>query len=234
MAKSIPQKSESWKMFNRISHRYDLLNRLLSGRRDVAWRKTCVQQLPTDRPLTVVDLATGTADVILMLLKQRSNIKTVIGIDPAKKMLDIAARKVNPSTPAVQLLNGDAQHIALRPGSVDAVTMAFGIRNVANIQNAFAEMNRILTDDGELLILEFSLPKTRWIRMLYLFYFRHVLPNVGGWISGDREAYSYLNQTVEDFPYGEAFSNHLRDAGFEQVKELPLTLGIATIYHAKK
>ncbi len=234
MAKSIPQKSESWKMFNRISHRYDLLNRLLSGRRDVAWRKICVRQLPKDRPLTVVDLATGTADVILMLLKQRQNIKTVIGIDPAKQMLDIASRKVKSTALAVQLLNSDAQHIGLRSGSVDAVTMAFGIRNVADTHQALTEMHRILADRGQLLILEFSLPKHRWFRGLYLFYFRHVLPTIGGWISGDREAYSYLNQTVEDFPYGKDFSRRLRSAGFYNIKEIRLTLGIATIYHAEK
>lgn len=217
-------------MFNRIARRYDLLNRLLSARRDVVWRKKCVRLLP-DAPLTVLDLATGTADMISTLLRERPNIRQVIGIDPAVDMLKIGRRKLNG---AAALLNGDAQQLAVRNESLDAITIAFGIRNVPDVDKALAEMYRALKTGGQLLILEFSLPRNRFVKTFYLLYFRHVLPFIGGVISGDRQAYQYLNATVEDFPYGKKFCRRLEQAGFVEVRERPLTFGIATIYSAKK
>lgn len=225
------KKIESWKMFNRISGRYDLLNRLLSMRCDVYWRKKCVSLLPVDRPLTVLDLATGTTDVIQVALRRRPNIKTMVGIDPAEKMLRIGRRKK--SKKQRHLVNGDAHQLPLTAHCVDAVTIAFGIRNMANMDQALFEIKRSLMPGGHLIILEFSLPHQPLVRTLYLWYFRHMLPIMGRLISGDPQAYSYLNQSVESFPYGDAFGKVLRNAGFEHVYIYPLTFGIATVYHAR-
>ncbi len=226
------KKNESWKMFNRIARRYDLLNRLLSGRRDVVWRKKCAQQLETDRPITVVDLATGTGDLLRQLLRDRPNIQMAIGLDPAIDMLKIGRGKLRHL--GGLMLHGDAQKISLKNESADYITMAFGIRNVPDIDAVFAEMYRVLKYGGRILILEFSLPHNDVIRAVYLLYFRFVLPFIGGLISGDRTAYTYLNQTVEDFPYGEAFCKRLEYAGLKDVKATSLTFGIATLYSAAK
>jgi demethylmenaquinone methyltransferase/2-methoxy-6-polyprenyl-1,4-benzoquinol methylase len=226
------KKKESWHMFNRIARRYDVLNRLLSGRQDVRWRQKCAEQLPDDKPITVLDLATGTGDLLRQLIKDRPNIKIAIGLDPAIDMLCIGQKKLSPY--GGQMLHGDAQAISLKNETADVITMAFGIRNVPDINAAFTEMYRVLKPDGRALILEFSLPDNRFIRTVYLIYFRHVLPFIGGLISGDRAAYKYLNQTVEDFPYGEAFCKRLEHAGFQKVTAAPLTFGIATLYSAAK
>ncbi|MBN1465466.1 bifunctional demethylmenaquinone methyltransferase/2-methoxy-6-polyprenyl-1,4-benzoquinol methylase UbiE [candidate division KSB1 bacterium] len=217
-------------MFNRIARRYDAANRLLSAGQDVIWRRKCAREVPGDRPLTVLDLATGTADVLKTLLRRRRNIRVAVGLDPAKEMLAIARRKLAGNG---SLLNGDAQCIALRDHSVDIVCMAFGIRNVANVEKALREMLRVLVAGGKLLILEFSLPQNSAIRKIYLCYFRHVLPVIGGLIAGDHGAYSYLNRTVEEFPAGEAFCARLQLAGFTRIKAHSLTFGIATLYSAE-
>lgn len=191
-----------------------------------------MREVPEDRPLRVLDLATGTADVLLTLMRQRPNVNLALGLDAAKNMLAIARRKLADKN--ARLLNGDAQNIALRNSSVDIITMAFGIRNVASVEKALQEMFRVLAAGGKLLILEFSLPPNSAMKKIYLFYFRHVLPLIGGLISGDHGAYSYLNRTVEEFPYGELFCQKLRSVGFMQISARPLTCGIATLYSAEK
>ena len=228
------KKHDSWKMFNRIANRYDLLNRLLSFGRDVAWRNLLTEQLPADKKMVVIDLATGTGDVLFDLLKKRSNIRYAVGIDPAWRMLTIGRQKSlkQPGAALISFINGDAQQLGIKGKSVDAVTMAFGIRNVPDVTAAVREMRRVLIGNGRLLILEFSLPGNRFIRAVYLIYFRFVLPMIGGLISGDAAAYRYLNRTVETFPYGEKFSDILKSAGFAQVQAMPLTFGVATIYSA--
>jgi demethylmenaquinone methyltransferase / 2-methoxy-6-polyprenyl-1,4-benzoquinol methylase len=228
------KKQDSWKMFNRIANRYDLLNRLLSFRRDIVWRNLLTEQIPVDKSMVVLDLATGTGDVLFDLLKKRSNIRCAVGIDPARRMLTIGQEKSlkQATTTPIFFINGDAQQIGIKSNSVDAVTMAFGIRNVPDVAAAVREMRRVLTGNGRLLILEFSLPGNRFIRAVYLFYFRFVLPMIGGILSGDAAAYRYLNRSVENFPYGEKFSDILKSAGFEQVQAMPLTFGVATIYSA--
>ncbi len=225
------KKKESWKMFNRIARRYDISNRLLSARQDVVWRKKCARQVPADKPLTVLDLATGTGDLLRQFLQDRPNIKTAIGLDPAIDMLRIGHEKISPRA---TMILGDAQRISLKTNSVDIISMSFGIRNVPDIDAVFLEMYRVLVNGGRTLILEFSLPQNTFIRSIYLLYFRYILPFVGGLISGDRAAYRYLNQSVEDFPYGETFCKRLANAGFHHVSATPLTFGIATLYSGTK
>jgi demethylmenaquinone methyltransferase/2-methoxy-6-polyprenyl-1,4-benzoquinol methylase len=224
------------RMFDRIAPRYDLLNRVLSGRRDVAWRKALARHLPEGEALRVLDLATGTGDVLLTLMAQCPRIAAGVGIDPAARMLAIGARKLDAAAPGrpAGLVLGDATAIAAPDAAYDAVTIAFGIRNVSDPLLALSEMRRVLRPGGRALVLEFSLPAHEPLRSAYLAYFRHVLPRIGGAVSGDAAAYRYLNSTVEAFPYGEAFCGLMRDAGFTAVQAHPLTFGIASIYRGDR
>jgi len=234
-------KVEVWKMFDRIAGRYDLLNRLLSMRQDVLWRKKLLDLLPPKKELYLLDIATGTADQILHLLEETSGddtnkISKAVGIDMSENMLAQGQKKITQLNldGKVNLRVGDATQIPFKNDEFDVTTTSFGIRNVISVENALKESLRVLKPGGTSLILEFSLPKSTLIRKPYLFYFRNVLPKIGSVISGDSAAYSYLNQSVEEFPYGEKFLDLMRKAGYEDVSATPLTLGIATIYRGTK
>ncbi|MGE4170233.1 MAG: bifunctional demethylmenaquinone methyltransferase/2-methoxy-6-polyprenyl-1,4-benzoquinol methylase UbiE [Candidatus Margulisiibacteriota bacterium] len=223
------KKTTIWQVFNRIAPRYDLLNRLLSFGQDLRWRKQLVAACP-ETAAVYVDLATGTADVLLAVCQNR-RIQSAIGLDPAQGMLDVGRLKLDKAgLSEATLVLGDAQHLPFETASTDLISMAFGIRNVPQPELALAEMVRVLKPGGKAIILEFSLPQMAIIRWVYLLYFRWVLPLVGGLISGDFQAYRYLNQSVENFPYGQDFLNLMRQAGFAQVAQTPLTFGIATLY----
>jgi len=228
-------KAASWRMFNRIARRYDLLNRLLSLRCDVAWRKKLVQHLPDKQGLALLDVATGTADVLLTLCHS-GKISRLVGVDMAVDMLNIGNRKIAERhlSDRIALLPGNALFLPLRDSCFDVVTIAFGIRNIPQPESALAELQRVLASGGRVLILEFSLPGNKWLRNMYLFYFRNILPRIGGFLSGDQAAYRYLNKTVEDFPFGNEFAALLSKAGLENVHYYPLTFGIATLYSADK
>lgn len=231
-----PARTDVWRMFDRIAHRYDLLNRVLSMRQDVAWRKRLATLLPERDDLRVLDLATGTGDVLLTLRAASPRVRSGVGMDMSGKMIYIGKDKFEDSgqASALQMVRGDAMRIAAASTSFDVVTISFGIRNVLDVDAALREMHRVLKPGGRVLILEFSLPKNALLRWAYLLYFRNVLPRIGGLVSGDSYAYRYLNQTVETFPYGEAFAELIRSAGFTDVKMTPLTFGIATIYQGDK
>lgn len=229
-----PSRAQVGQMFDRIASRYDLLNRLLSGRRDVAWRKRLAKHLPGGGDLELLDLACGTADVLLTLYRECDRISFALGADLARGMLKLGQDKIKNSRALNQaeLVQGNSMSLPLADDTFDVVTIAFGIRNFVDLPAALSEIRRVLRPGGKLLILEFSLPTGRIRRTLYLWYFRHVLPWLGGLISGDNSAYRYLNQTVETFPHGEDFAHVLRKAGFTDVSLEPLTGGIATIYDA--
>ncbi|MCC5847153.1 MAG: bifunctional demethylmenaquinone methyltransferase/2-methoxy-6-polyprenyl-1,4-benzoquinol methylase UbiE [Verrucomicrobia bacterium] len=231
-----PSRKEVWKMFDRIAHRYDVLNRSLSFGRDVAWRKRLRKHLPTDRDLLLVDLATGTADQILFLLDGPANIAEAKGYDLSEEMLSIGREKIAKKGlgEIVSLHTGDAMKSPQPDGTADVITISFGIRNVEDVPTALADMRRTLKPGGKLLILECSLPENRFMRKAYLLYFRHILPKLGGMVSGDSHAYNYLNKTVETFPCGEAFCQLMRDADFAEVKAEPMTFGVATLYIGTK
>ena len=223
-------------MFDRIAFRYDLLNRLLSMRRDVAWRKVLFSKLPVGENLRVIDLATGTGDVLLALSGRRNSLGLGVGLDKSANMLAIGLAKIrkNEGAARLSLLRSDAAGMAIKDASFDAATMAFGIRNVPDVSKTLRDIHRVLKPGGRALILEFSLPGNGLIRALYLFYFRQILTRVGGLVSGDRQAYRYLNETVEAFPYGTAFCELMTGAGFKHVEALPLTFGIATLYQGDR
>ena len=234
-------KSDSWRMFDTISPRYDLLNRLLSFGLDILWRGQLGRFLSDDaagnrHACSLLDLATGTADVPLTLARRHKNIEYAVGIDLADKMLSIGRAKVARANLAhkITLRHGDAGRIPFDADAFDAVTIAFGIRNVADPLQVLREMRRVLKPEGRALVLEFSLPENRILRAPHLFYLRTVVPMIGGFISGHGEAYRYLNQTIERFPFGDAFRAMMEDAGFHNVTARLLLGGIASIYVGEK
>ncbi|MFO7973557.1 MAG: ubiquinone/menaquinone biosynthesis methyltransferase [Candidatus Hydrogenedentota bacterium] len=222
-------------MFDRIVERYDFLNRFLSLRRDVAWRKHVARMLPEGEALRFLDLATGTGDLLLATLEERPGAAYVVGLDMAEKMLSRCKEKLTrrDASDAAKVVRGDAAVVPARDESFDAVTMAFGIRNMPDVKAALRETRRVLKPGGLLLILEFSMPRKpfRWV---YLFYLRHILPRVAGCISGNNAAYEYLNRTIEDFPFGEAFCRLMHEAGYRNISARPQTFGIATIYRGER
>ena len=157
-------------------------------------------------------------------------------MDLSEGMLDIGRQKVSnrKMEHKITLKTGDACSLPLEDSSFDAVTISFGIRNVPDVPKALREMHRILRPGGKALILEFSIPKNTVVRMGHLFYLRHVLPTVGGWVSGDKAAYRYLNTSIEAFPYGQNFATLMTDAGFQKANVHSVTFGIANIYEGIK
>lgn len=218
-------------MFNRISRRYDIANRILSFGIDQRWRKQTIQSLGNLNNEVLLDVATGTGDMIWMAKKLFPHVKT-IGLDYSPQMLDLARKRdvQNQST----WIEGTADELPLDENSISAITITFGIRNVAKYQIALTEFFRVLKPKGKLAILEFSIPTNPLWKRVYLFYFRHILPVIGGWISGDKDAYRYLPNSVERFPYGESFVRILQEAGFSSVQCKALTGGIASLYTAQK
>ncbi len=232
---TLPDKSKSPEMFDRIAPRYDLLNRLLSGRRDIAWRSGVATFIKGSGDVRVLDVATGTGDVLLTIFDKCKNASDGVGLDPAPKMLEIAQKKTEEQglSDKIQYVCGNALNLPFEDNSFDVVTIAFGIRNVTDVDLALKEMMRVLKPNGKVLILEFSLPSNGFLRWCYLKYFRYILPTLGAIISGDKKAYKYLNLTVETFPYGQEFCSIMEKAGFTKVEAKPLTFGIATIYSGR-
>lgn len=227
----MPEAEAVRKMFGRIAKRYDLSNHLLSWGIDFWWRKALVEQVKRANPSNVVDLATGSGDVAFAL-KRKLGVQTEVqGLDFCQPMLDEAERKrlQQKPVPAVRFEWADILDLPLESDSVDAVTVAFGIRNLENRSRGLGEILRILRPGGKLFILEFSQPY-RWFRPFYHAYLKHVLPVLAGWVTGRPEAYDYLGGTIMDFPHRRGLTLELRKAGFLNVIDLPMTLGIVSIH----
>jgi demethylmenaquinone methyltransferase/2-methoxy-6-polyprenyl-1,4-benzoquinol methylase len=232
---SSSQQEHICQIFDTIAKAYDKANRLLSFGQDRRWRNALVEALDKSKELSVLDIATGTGDTVIALCEQRPNINKAVGIDLAEKMLVLGREKAKKKAlEKISFLHADASQMPFSDKSFDAASISFGIRNVTNFENALKEIHRVLKPNGQALILEFSLPKNAFIRFVYLFYFRLILPLFGGLISGNFQAYQYLNKSVEQFPYGEAFLKHLAGAGFRDLEAKELSFGIATLYSARK
>ncbi len=227
------EKQHIGQLFDRIAGTYDSLNHVLSLNIDRRWRRKAVRTLSANAKL--LDVAIGTADLTIEILRQQKA-SHITGIDLSSKMMAIGEQKVAKLgySNLVTFDYGSAQQMPYADASFDAVTCAYGVRNFANMDEGLREMHRVLRPGGELMILEFSYPTNPLIRRGYNLYFSHILPFIGNLFSRDKGAYTYLNRSVKDFPYGEAFAEHLRAAGFSGITVTPLTFGITTIYHAKK
>jgi demethylmenaquinone methyltransferase/2-methoxy-6-polyprenyl-1,4-benzoquinol methylase len=222
-------------MFDAIAPRYDLLNRVLSAGIDRRWRRRAIAALALTGREVLLDVCTGTAD---MALEGRSSMGAarVVGVDFAGAMLTLGQKKVRAAGEEgrITLLRGDATRLPVRDASVDAATVAFGIRNVQQPGLACIELARTLRPSGRLAILEFGVPRIPGISTLYLWYFKYLLPLVGRSVSGHTGAYSYLPESVRAFPPPAEFMTILRQSGFEEVEAVPLTLGIVYLYVARR
>ncbi len=225
-----PSRENVWKMFDKISGTYDLVNLVMTLGADRYWRKKMNTFLPAGNGLKLLDCATGTGDQILSFLKKKDKIGQVIGIDLATKMLEIGKKKLKDHVRRVSFVEASGEAIPYVDESFDCVSISFGIRNMVDPLLCLKEIYRVLKKGGRLLILEGSLPENKNIRKFHLFYLRKILPKIGSLLSNNKEAYTYLNQTIETFPYGESFCTLLKEAGFTSCEAHPLTFGAVTIY----
>lgn len=220
-------------MFDSIAKRYDFLNHLLSLRLDVYWRKRLIKFLKIEPNTQLLDVACGTGDVAIAATKK--NAKQIVGIDISDKMLAIARIKADKLKINNTLVfqNADAAALPFDSDCFNAISCAFGVRNFQQSDNSIAEFYRVLSKQGILAILEFSIPKNKIIKSLYLVYFRYFLPNIGRLFSRNRQAYNYLNVSVEDFEKTDILSI-MQKYGFTKTNKIKMTMGVVTIYSGIK
>ena len=219
-------------MFSAVAPRYDLLNRLLSANLDQRWRRRAAAVLSLPNGVPVLDVCAGTGDQALAL---RQRAPRVLAADFSVPMLQIAQRKFSRSpTPAPAGFASDTLQLPLPDRTLAAVTVSFGLRNVVDLDAALREMYRVLKSQGETAILEFALPRGRVLRSVYLFYFRRILPRIGAWLSPRGSAYTYLPDSVMEFPQRGAFTQRMADAGFLDAAWHDLTGGIVCLYTGRR
>nr|WP_320120590.1 bifunctional demethylmenaquinone methyltransferase/2-methoxy-6-polyprenyl-1,4-benzoquinol methylase UbiE [uncultured Marinifilum sp.] len=221
-------------MFNNIARKYDLLNHLLSMGIDKLWRRKAVKLLKPLQPKRILDIATGTGDFALANLKL--NPDKVIGIDISTEMLAVGRTKIAKKNLShkIELFEGDSENIQFKDNSFDAITVAFGVRNFENLEKGLQEMNRVVRPGGKVVVLEFSKPRNFPVKQIYNFYFFRILPFWGKLVSKDASAYTYLPESVDAFPDGEAFLKIYKRCGFVETKQIKLSFGIASIYMGTK
>lgn len=228
------KKDQIREMFNHIAPKYDTLNRLLSFGIDTGWRRRLVRRLAKDKPLHILDMATGTGDLAVMISRKIPEAR-IVAADLSPGMLEIAKQKfARKKLPHMSTVIAEAENIPYADGEFDAVTVAFGVRNYHDIKAGLKEMGRVIRPGGVMYILEFQTPRSKIFGKLYRFYFHRVLPTIGGWISKDKKAYTYLPKSVDDFPATPRFTDMIREAGFASIKATALTNGVAYIYKGTK
>ena len=224
-------------LFARIAHRYDFANRLISGGVDIGWRRKLIAAVRLTAPQDVLDLATGSGDVALALARALPEEARVTGMDFCAPMLAEAEKKrahtASRLRASVTFREGDALALPLADATMDVVTIAFGLRNLADRARGLAEMRRVLRPGGRLVVLEFSQPQT-WFRPFYYFYLRHILPALAVRATGDRDAYEYLCGSIADFPTHTAMADEIARAGFARVEVRRMTFGIVALHIAQK
>lgn len=223
-------------MFGAIAARYDFLNHLLSLGVDVYWRWRTVRKVPPAGDAPILDLCTGTGDLALAYHRAAGGQTSVVGADFCHPMLVIGHAKAAKSrAEQVSFVEADAQRLPFADDHFQIVSVAFGLRNVADTDRGLREMVRVCRPGGKVAVLEFSMPRWQPFKFLYGWYFRHVLPRIGQFLArNQQEAYSYLPASVGEFPSGEALAKRMRAAGASQVRYYPLTLGVATLYVGTK
>lgn len=220
-------------IFDDIAPSYDKLNHLLSLNIDKRWRRLAVKSLSDRNVKNLLDVACGTGD--FSIKAAQSGIPNIIGVDVSKKMIEIGQKKVVSKnlTNRITLQYGDCEELTFFDKTFDAVTVAFGVRNFENLESGLSEICRVLKNDGQIVILEFSVPERFPIKQLYLFYFKKILPAIGGWISGNKGAYKYLPDSVSKFPQGDEFIKIMHNCGFVCTQR-KLSFGIASLYLGQK
>jgi demethylmenaquinone methyltransferase/2-methoxy-6-polyprenyl-1,4-benzoquinol methylase len=231
----LTKKQQVATMFDKIAFRYDFLNRFLSAGIDVGWRKKAIKELRGIHPQLVLDVATGTGDVAILTHKILQP-KKITGIDISEGMLEIGRQKIEKFglQRSIELTKGDSESIKFPDASFDAVTVAFGVRNFENLERGLLDMYRVLRPGGKLVVLEFSRPKQFAFKGLYNLYMKTIAPGFGKLIAKNKDAYQYLNDSVQRFPEGKDFTKILDGVGYKSTYFKPLTLGICTIYCGSK
>lgn len=230
------KKEQVEQMFDNIAPTYDRLNHVLSFNIDRIWRKRVMRIVRRHKPQLVMDIATGTGDLAIAMAKRIDDVR-IMGVDLSEEMLRVAQGKVLKLGMAerISLTKGDAENLDMVASeSVDAVTVAFGVRNFENLEQGLGELYRTLRPGGKLIVLEFSIPRNKLVKWVYAQYSHRLLPRIGAMISKDRKAYDYLPDSVEEFPSPERFSAMLLGVGFADVKAKSQSFGIAHIYEATK
>lgn len=228
------KKTQVRNMFNGIAQNYDALNRVISFGIDISWRKKVVALIEATNPKNVLDIATGTGDLAIHLAETRA--EKIIGLDLSPGMLSVGIEKVAQKNLShkIDMIIGDSEALPFETGSIDAVTVAFGVRNFENLALGLSEILRVLKPKGTLVILETSVPEKTPFKQGYGLYTKNLLPLIGRLFSKDKSAYSYLSESAAQFPYGISFNNILKEIGFTTVVHNPQTFGVATIYQAVK
>lgn len=229
------KKKQVEKMFDNIAFRYDFLNHFLSAGIDVGWRKKAIRQLRSLAPKTILDVATGTGDMAILACKLL-NAEKITGIDISDGMLEIGKKKIENLglQNRIELLKGDSETIKFTNNSFDAVTVAFGVRNFQDLELGLNEIKRVLKPGGKLIVLEFTKPKLPVIKNFYNLYLNIIAPRIGGMISKNKDAYQYLNESVQKFPEGKDFVQILNKLGYKNASCKTLSLGISSIYCGEK
>jgi demethylmenaquinone methyltransferase / 2-methoxy-6-polyprenyl-1,4-benzoquinol methylase len=231
---TLGKKEQVAQMFDTISGNYDRLNRVISFGIDVKWRKKVVQLVSQKKPKTILDIATGTGDLAIMMAN--TSAEKITGLDISQGMLDVGIKKIDSKNlnHKIEMLNADSEAMPFEDGSFDAITVAFGIRNFENLDKGLSEILRVLKPNGIFVILETSNPTRTPYKQGYFLYTKYLLPIIGKLFSKDKVAYGYLSESASVFPFGEALNNILKKNGFIEVLAKPQTFGVATIYTASK
>ena len=234
--KNIPSRDNVASMFDSIGKLYDLANRCISFGVDPWFRRALVRLIPQDRPLKLIDIATGTCDQLLSCMEHSPNIRNATGIDVSKEMLKMGMKKVLQKGlgDLVDLKIENGENTSFEDNSFDVATLSFGIRNFKDPLKGLTEIHRILKKGGSVHILEFSTPLLKPVRGLFLFYIRYILPRIGAFITSNLQAYNYLHQTIETFAQREEFVSILKQASFDEASYKSTFFGIVTIYTGVK
>lgn len=228
------KKKQVEQMFDTISENYDDLNRVISFGIDTSWRKKVIDFVMQTHPKTALDIATGTGDLAISFAE--AGVPKVVGLDLSHGMLNVGRKKITEKKldKVIEMIQGDAEDLPFDNDSFDAITVAFGVRNFETLENGLKEILRVLKPGGVFVVLETSVPTKFPFKQGYRFHSRFILPTIGKLFSKDKVAYKYLSDSAAVFPFGEKFNNILVKVGFTQVKHLPQTMGVATIYTASK
>ncbi len=231
---SLSKKEQVAQMFDTISGNYDNLNRVISFGIDVKWRKKVLKMVGKSNPKTILDIATGTGDLAILMAQTKA--EKIIGLDISAGMLEVGVQKIAAKNlnKTIEMVLGDSESMPFEDNYFDAITVAFGVRNFENLEKGLAEILRVLKPNGIFVILETSVPDKTPYKQGYQLYTKYILPLIGKLFSKDNVAYGYLSESAAAFPYGEKLNNILRKIGFIDVVALPQTFGVATIYSASK
>lgn len=230
------KKEQVEQMFDNIAPAYDRLNHILSFNIDKLWRRRVVRILRKSNPDMVMDMATGTGDLAIAMARRIKDVR-ILGIDLSEEMLAVARQKIESAgvSDRIEVKKGDAENLTFVDSeTMDAATVAFGVRNFENLEKGLTEIYRTLRTGGKLIVLEFSIPRNPLVRWVYAQYSHRLLPRIGAMLSKDRQAYDYLPDSVEEFPSPERFAEILRGVGFSDIKARSQSFGIAHIYEATK